>query len=393
VADVDKQVPDLKLFSRKVVNFVYDYQSEIINIKLFNKSNLNIMNKPVLFLLAVSLMAFIAGCTGNSTHKDTGSKAEYYRSMLFSETPYDKEKGTHPITAEQAKAINSYKFIKDNQGRLISVEYQRNDSLLDYGSLQGASKVVYDYKDNKQVKSWYNRKNERIESQGVWAAEYTLDDKGLRTGLKYFGKDGQPVENRNKINNYVWHVLADGMVRELRYNLKGEETVMNPFCPFYELRFTYNDKGYVTRMANYKADTLYNCTAENCGDIGVSYFAFAPNEAGDLENFSVYNVKGQMSNLYWGWSKRISKYDQNGYVLETALIDQDNEYVGGKNIPVTQYSYDDHGAVTEIRNLDKDRKPYNNPSDSVSVTKFRYDNTGNRIETLRYNKDGVQKTK
>jgi hypothetical protein len=101
----------------------------------------------------------------------------------------------------------------------------------------------------------------------------------------FLDKDGSMVENRNKIHSYTWSILPDGMVRELRYNLKGEETVMNPFCPFYELRFTYNDKGYATRMANFKADTLYNCTAENCGDIGVSYFTFSPNQNGDLENF------------------------------------------------------------------------------------------------------------
>ncbi|MEZ4999713.1 MAG: hypothetical protein R2744_03225 [Bacteroidales bacterium] len=47
---------------------------------------------------------------------------------------------------------------------------------------------------------------------------------------------------------------------------------MNPFCPFYELRFEYDDNGFVTRMSNYQADTLYNCTAENCGDIGSLIF-------------------------------------------------------------------------------------------------------------------------
>ena len=33
--------------------------------------------------------------------------------------------------------------------------------------------------------------------------------------------------------------------------------------------------------------------------------------------------------------KTINKYDENGYVLETRVFDQDNEYVGGKLIPVT----------------------------------------------------------
>jgi hypothetical protein len=197
------------------------------------------------------------------------------------------------------------------------------------------------------------------------------------------------IENRNKIHSWVWSILPDGMVREQRYNLAGVETIMNPFCPFYELRFSYNEKGYVTRMANYMADTLYNCTAENCGDIGVSYFTFVPNDNGDLESFSVYNVFGQMSNLYAGWSKRINKYDENGYVLETAVYDQDNEYVGGKSIPVIQNVYDPHGALVEVRNLNKDRIVINHPETGVAITEHKYDELGNRIETLRYDKDRV----
>jgi hypothetical protein len=140
-------------------------------------------------------------------------------------------------------------------------------------------------------------------------------------------------------------------------------------------------------MANYKADTLYNCTAENCGDIGVSYFAFTPNEKGDVESFAVFNVIGQMSNLYWGWSKRISKFDENGYVLETNVYDQDNEYVGGKLVPVTQYSYDSHGAVVQIKNMDKDRNLRNSAEDGVAITEFKYDDKGNRTETLKFDKD------
>ena len=36
-------------------------------------------------------------------------------------------------------------------------------------------------------------------------------------------------------------------------------------------------------------------------------------------------------------------------LLETVYYDQDNEYVGGKHIPVTQYVYDSHGAVQESK--------------------------------------------
>jgi YD repeat-containing protein len=345
------------------------------------------MTIPVILTLVIGIG--IVSCTGKTTQKNAHAGVEYYRSLQFSETPYDIEKGTHPLSADQAKTINSYKFTYDNLGRLLSVEFVRNNVLLDYSLMGGAAKIVYEYTGNKQNKHYFNKNNEQIESAGVYTAEYTLDENGNRVSLMFLGKNGEMVENRNKIHSWVWSKLPDGMVRELRYNLANEEVVMNPFCPFYELRFTYNDKGYMTRMANYKADTLYNCTAENCGDIGVSYFAFTPNENGDVESFSVFNVFGQMSNLYWGWSKRISKHDENGYVVETSVFDQDNEYVGGKLIPVTQNAYDSHGALIEEKNMDKDRNLINSPEDGVAITEFKYDELGNRTETLKYDKDRV----
>jgi YD repeat-containing protein len=337
--------------------------------------------------MSVVIALVIVSCAGKTSSKNGHSGVEYYRNLQFSETPYDIEKGTHPLTADQAKTINSYKFTYDNSGRLLSVDYERNGVLLDYSSMQGAAKITYDYEGQKQTKHYFDKNNSPVESGGVFAAEYALDTNGKRVGLMFLGKDGSMIENRNKIHSYNWSILPDGLVRELRYNLAGEETVMNPTCPFYELRFTYNDKGYATRMANYKADTLYNCTAENCGDIGVSYFTFVPNENGDLESFSVFNATGQMSNLYWGWSKRLNKYDENGYLLETRVFDQDNEYVSGKLIPVTQNAYDNHGALIEVKNLDKDGNPINSADNGVALTSYKYDDAGNRTETLTFDKD------
>jgi hypothetical protein len=336
--------------------------------------------------IAAALM-LVWSCTGGKRSDSGQSGPEHFRSLKFSETPWDTEKGTHPLTPAEAASVNNYKFTFDDKGRLLSVEFGRNNVLLDYGSLGGAAKITYEYKDNKQIKRFYNSKGEQVESSGIFTAEYTLNDKGARTGLKFYGKDGNAAENHNKIHSYTWSVLENGMVRELRYNLAGEEVVMNPFCPFYELRFTYNDKGYMTRMANYKADTLYNCTAENCGDIGVSYFTFSPNEKGDVEQFSVFNVFGQMSNLYWGWSKRLTKFDENGYAIETEVYDQDNEFVGGKLIPVEQNKYDTHGALIESRNLDSNRKLVNDPENGVAVMQYKYDELGNRTETLGFDKD------
>ena len=337
-----------------------------------------------LILLAVFALVFSA-C--NQKPKQD-NEPKYYRQIQFSETPWDLEKGTHPITADEAKTINNYKFTYNENNQLASVEYNRNGILLDYSSI-GAAKITYTYDGNKQLKHFFDENNEPTKNGGVSVFEYTLNDAGMRIAMRYLDEAGAPIENRNKVHNFEWNKLDNGMIREIRFNLAGENVVMNPFCPFYELRFSYDENGFVTRMANYQADTLYNCTAENCGDIGVSYFAFVNNKFGDIESFSVHNTVGQLSNLYWGWAKRINVVDVNGYVLETTQFDQDNEYLGGKNVPVAKSEFDEHGAIVKRISMDKNKNIANNPGDGVAITVYKYDAEGRRTETLQYDKDEV----
>jgi len=340
--------------------------------------------------IVVILVIAIQSCNQSTGTDQVKTGVEYFRSLQFSETPFDIERGLHQLNDDEAATINNYRFTYNDMGRLASVEFGRGDELLSYGSLGGAARIEYTYTENKQIKSFFSKDGEQISSGGVYNAVYTLNEDGLRTELMFLDENGEAVENRNNIHRYEWNTLENGMVRELRYNLADEETVMNPFCPFYELRFEYDDNGYVVAMMNYQADTLYNCTAENCGDIGVSYFEFTNNEEGDLLSFSVHNTVGQLSNLYWGWAKRINKVDDNGYLIERAVFDQDDEYLSGKNVPVTQYSYDEHGAMAEIKNLDKDRNLINSPDNGVAVTRFIYDEKGNRTGSIRLDKDGIE---
>lgn len=347
-------------------------------------------SKKLLFLTGLMAVLAIGLFSCQTKTGPTGQEnVKYYRNLLFTETPWNIETGTHPITAEEAKAINNYKFTWDDDNRLVSVEYNRGGVLLDYSSM-GAAKITYDYNGEMQVKHFFNQNNDTIESNGVYTYNYKLDDNGMRIAMLFLDREGNPVENRNKIYNWVWHKLPDGMIRELRYNLAGDSVVMNPFCPFYELRFSYDENGYLVRMANYDADTLYNCTAENCGDIGVSYFQFESNDSGDVLSFSVHNTTGRLANLYWGWAKRISKFDENGYAVETVMYDQDDEYLGGKNVPVTQSVYDEHGALVQRINLDGSWNVVNHPDNGVAIVEYKYDEQGRRIETLRFDKDKVK---
>ncbi|NQU51919.1 MAG: hypothetical protein HQ522_05225 [Bacteroidetes bacterium] len=312
----------------------------------------------------------------------------YYRHIQFTETSWDLEKGTHALTAKEAKTVNNYKFTYNESKQLVSVEYNRNGVLLGYSSL-GAAKITYTYEGDKQLKSFFNDKGEASKNGGASTYEYTLNDAGMRVAMRFVDDKGESIENRNNVYNYVWKKLPDGMIQELRYNLAGEEVVMNPFCPFYELRFSYDEKGYLVRMANYEEDKLYDCTEENCGDIGVSYFLFENSKDGDVKHFSVHNTGGQLSNLYSGWAKRINVIDENGYVLETTQFDQDDEMLGGKRLPVTTSVFDEHGAMVKRISMNKDKNITNNPDSGVAIVEYKYDEEGRRLETVEYDKDGV----
>jgi hypothetical protein len=88
-------------------------------------------------VLILTIGTGLLSCTGSGKKAQVNKHAgvEYYRNLLFSETPYDIERGSHPVTPEEAKTINSYKFTYDDNGRLQTVEYVRNGVLLGYSSM------------------------------------------------------------------------------------------------------------------------------------------------------------------------------------------------------------------------------------------------------------------
>jgi len=173
-------------------------------------------------LLFIALAAIVFySCNPKPAQPEKQENVKYYRGLLFSETSWDLEKGSREISADEAKTINNYKITYNGKNQIISVEYNRNDSLLDYSSM-GVAKVSYTYDGNKQIRRAFDAKNAPAQDEGVSVFEYTLDSTGMRVALRFLDDAGQPVENRNKIHNYVWSKMPDGMIQEKRYNLANE---------------------------------------------------------------------------------------------------------------------------------------------------------------------------
>ena len=338
--------------------------------------------KNLILILALALSAIMLSC--NTKPKEVASSnVKHFRHLQFSETPYDVIKGIYPITAEEAKTINNYTFTYNEDGKLSSLAFMRGDLLLGYSNM-GFAKLEISYTDSAEVHRFFDKNNNPVENDGVFAFVYKLDEKGNRIGLSFLDKDGNVASNSNKIAYYIWKVLPDGMVKENRFNNEDIEVVMNPNCPFYELRFSYDENGYCVRLANYMADTLYDCTEENCGEVGVSYFIFKNNEKGGLTDFAVFNSHGQMSNLYSGWSKFANTLDENGYIVKSFFWDQDNEPISGKRNPLTLNKFDEHGALIERQFMDKNGNLFLRPGTDAAVIKYTYDEMGNPVDTAYF---------
>lgn len=331
--------------------------------------------------VAFILILSVYSCKTGQEEKESG--VQYYRHIQFSETPYDQLKGVYPLTDKQAAEINHYRFTYNEDGSLAEVSYKRGDEVLGYSSM-GAATVKVEYSPGKEVYSYFDKDGNQQKNRGAWLAVYELDENGNRAGLHYEDLEGNKMANWNDIAYYVWKVTPDDMIQEKRYTMDGEETVLNQFCPFYELRFSYDDNGYAVRMANYMDDTLYDCTVENCGDVGVSYFLFENDDNGALTKFSVHNSVGQLSNLYWGWAKFENKLDENGYVLERVSYDQDDELLSGKSTAINVQVYDAHGAVIERKFLDDHRNLLEN-NNGAAIIKYTYDQKGHPVDTTYFN--------
>ena len=61
--------------------------------------------------------------------------------------------------------------------------------------------------------------------------------------------------------------------------------------------------------------------------------------------------------------------------------------MSGKLIPVVVNEYDAHGALAVTRNMDKEKNLINDPESGVAITEYKYDEQGNRTETLKSDKD------
>lgn len=323
-------------------------------------------NIQVLFRSLLVLLLYIG------SNVAIAQKTNYYRHLVFRETPFSDIKGIHPIDKEISKKETHYRFVYDAQNRLIEVSHRLGDFIINQNDnwdtfIWFSSKMTINYTKNQEIRHFYNRLDEKVEAHGkMYKAVFNLNSDGKRTAMKIYDKEGKPSENAWGIHQYQWTIHGNGHVIEKRFNLKKEPKTIRPDFTFFTVRLEF-------------------------GNDDILDFVYHLDDDGNIINNS---MKAGMDRIV---------YDQEGNFSRWMVFDKNLNPVEG-NAPefaIGEHLYDAKGNKVELRGFDVIGKPKAMPTGVARVlnTYDKYNNQtevkvldleGNILQYIKreYSKDG-----
>lgn len=277
-------------------------------------------------------------------------KTEYYRHLLFRESPYSDIKGVHQIDKTKAQKETHYRFVYDDQNRVIEVSHRLGDFLINDNDnwdsfIWFSPKMTVEYKENQEIRHFFNRLDDKIETHGkMYKAIFDVDENGKRTAVKFYDKEDNPSENAWNIHTYQWTDLGDGNVLEKRFNLKNEPQPFRPDFTFYTVRLEFGN------------DDLLD-------------FVHHLDKDGNRINNT---MKAAMDRIV---------YDQEGNFSRWMVFDKDLKPVEG-NAPefaIGEHLYDARGNKVELRGFDIIGRNKAWPNGGARVLNT-YDSYNNQVE-------------
>lgn len=286
------------------------------------------------------------------------AKTEYFGHIMFQETPYTPFKGIHPLSEQEAHKRVHYRFTYNDQHQVKTIRsYSGKHAARYYGSFDTyywvAAGVSIDYEVGKETHYFLNVQGEKIHSPHLpHHGIYTLDENGLRVGLRYFSADNEAQNNHLGIHRYEWRHEKNGVVIENRFDKKGNFVQLRPDFDFKQVRFTFDKQQNVQFMHNYSTDgnPLNNSTGAGIDRIF---------------------------------------YDHQGNFMRWQVYDKDGNPVegNGPNVHIGEYLYNQHGDKLVARFFDRYGKPMLS-SNGLHRAVNRYNNIGIFTQESQFDVDG-----
>lgn len=332
------------------------------------------------------------------------SNSEYFRHLMFRESPFAQYKGIYPISKSEAQSVAHYKFNYDDNGRVVSIAHQIGDEVINDNQnwdsfIWFAPKVTIKYTDKGEVHQYFNADNEQIHAHGnVYTATYQYDAKGQRQSLVFSDNKGEPSENAWNINRYEWGLDDQQRIIETRYSADNKLQSIRPEFKFFETRLAYDNDGKLEFMYNYGLESK---PTNNDSGAGIDRIYYDHN--GNFQRWQVFSkdhqpvagnrpmvhvgehlydsygnkvglrgfdTKGQQIAFSWGVFEHSNEYDQYGNKVKGQLLDSDGNIV---DTAVTVFS--DDGIKRELfKVVDNDGKLVASPRlNGAAAIKFEYE--------------------
>lgn len=310
---------------------------------------MNLKHKSIALLVTIISSSSFAGNNPDS---------EYFRHLMFRESPFAPYKGIHPISQAEASSVAHYKFSYNNDGKVISIAHQIGDEIINNNGnwdtfVWFSPKVTIEYSDDGEIHRYFNADNEQVQTHGkVYTAKYKHNNQGMRTSLKFFDKQNAPSENAWNANRYEWSVDEESRIVEKRFSLNNELVSIRPEFKFYETRLDYDENGVLQFVYNYGKEGK---PANNDSGAGID-------------------------RIY---------YDLAGNFQRWQVFSKDGKPVAGNRpmVHVGEHLYDQYGNKIGLRGFDIDGTQMTFSWGDYS-TKTTYDRFGNNTSNRTFKKDG-----
>lgn len=319
-------------------------------------------------IIALLLLSFCYTNGQNETHV-------YFKHLVFRETPYAPTKGRIAITKEKATKENHYRLTYDNLNRLIKVAYRYSDKLIQirrFGMLDGnrnlMPKTLIKYEDGKEIRIFFDENGiQRNNFMGLYKEVYTFDLNNKRTGLKFYDKENNPVNNSWKIFEYLWSHPNTTDVLEKRKNTKGEYAFMRSYYKFMTTLYKYTENGILISMNNVDEN---NKLIEE--ETGVAVDVPKYDENLNMISYRFYNAKKEpVVGTFIGAAGGEVTYDDNGNVLEYRTVGLNGKPMIGKRPYVfRRFVFDTYGNFIKraFYGINNELIPVNN----ITVIAYKY---------------------
>ena len=311
---------------------------------------------------------------------------EYFKHLVFRETPFSETKGRIQLTEKETKNVNYFKLNYDSLKRLILVEYKYKKNLISLnrsGILDGkralASKTKITYTENTETRLFFDVDNKpTTNGMGVFKEVYSYNKNGKRVGLKFYDKNDNLINNSWNVSEYTWKHFNNNSVLETRKDKNGVNTTMRPYYKFHNVLYKFNDKGLLISMNN--VDKKLKLINDETG-IAVDKATYDKNL--NLINFKFLNAENEpVVGSFLGSAGGFATYDKNGNCLKYATVGLDGNYKISKrsNDAYSKYTFDSIGNLIKRSNYDINNKIIKRRG--ITSVKYIYDKD-NPVQLLK----------